>query len=356
MRSSKLTVQSLILLFVLAISFSVINAQSPKARSAATKAPAPAPAKLQTPAPAPVQSLEWETLRPEGEEFSVLMPKGSTFETSKEPYHKMELNTRIYLSKRPTGPPIVAVVSLSGIKSNPALYTEMQRMNSYVDAFKTLFTPKIRKDAVARIDLVGNKVLAGNAGREYRMTIGDLAGTVQVFATRKRFYSIVYLDTKKDAALQEQFLSSFALPERAADTTASAKAAAEEAPPAPPEPEAQKNKAETTPKTDELPHTPEAGKRGPVSAGLLNGKAINLPVPEYPAEAKAAGAEGVVVIQVMIDEQGNVTDARPISGPKLLQETSLNAARQAKFSPTLLSGEPVKVTGILVFNFGRPLG
>ena len=89
---------------------------------------------------------------------------------------------------------------------------------------------------------------------------------------------------------------------------------------------------------------------------MLNGKAITLPVPDYPAEAKAAGAEGVVVIQVMIDEQGNVTDARAISGPKLLQETSVNAARQAKFSPTLLSGEPVKVTGVLVFNFGRPLG
>src|SRR6266480_7235722 len=85
---------------------------------------------------------DWETLRPEGEEFSVLMPKGSTFESGKEPYHKMELNTRMYISARPVGP-VFAVVSLSGIKSNPALYTEMQRINSYVDAFKTLFPPKI---------------------------------------------------------------------------------------------------------------------------------------------------------------------------------------------------------------------
>jgi len=353
MRLSNLRSQPLILLFVSAISFSVY-AQSPtKTKSAATK-PAEASARSQTPAPAPLPSLEWETLRPDGEQFSVLMPKGSTFETSKEPYHKMELNTRTYLSKGTAGP-IFAVVSLSGIKSNPALYTEMQRMNSYVDAFKTLFAPKIRKDVVARLDLVGNKTLAGNAGREYRMTLGELSGTAQVFATRKRFYSIVYLDNKKDAALQEQFLSSFSLPEGGNDTTASAKSPEEEAPPAP-EAEPQKNKAESTPKTDELSHQPEAGKRGPVSAGVLNGKAITLPVPDYPAEAKAAGAEGVVVIQIMVDEQGNVTDARAISGPKLLQETSVNAARQAKFSPTLLSGEPVKVTGALVFNFGRPLG
>jgi TonB family protein len=350
MRSSNLKVQPLILSFVWAISFSVINAQSPtKTKTAPAKPQAAAPA------PAPAPTIDWETLRPEGEEFSIMMPKGSTFETSKEPYHKMELNTRTYLSKGTAGP-IFAVVSLSGIKSNPALYTEMQRMNSYVDAFKTLFAPKVRKDAIARLDLVGNKTLQGNAGREYRMTLADLAGTVQVFATRKRFYSIVYLDTRKDAAVQEQFLSSFVLPEGANQTTAAAKAPETEEAPVPLESNAPKEKAESTPKAEDTPHAAEPGKRGPVSAGVLNGKAISLPTPEYPAEAKAAGAEGVVVIQVMIDEQGNVTDARPISGPKLLQETSLNAARQAKFSPTLLSGEPVKVTGVLVFNFGRPLG
>jgi len=348
MRSSNVRVP-LILLAVL-ISFSATSAQSPtKTKTAVPKPQAPAAVA------APATTIDWETLRPEGEVFSVLMPKGSTFETSKEIYHKMELNTRTYLSKGASGP-IFAVVSLSGIKSNPALYTEMQRMNSYVDAFKTLFAPKVRKDATARLDLVGNNTLQGNAGREYRMTLADLSGTVQVFATRKRFYSIVYLDTKKDAAVQEQFLSSFVLPEGTNQTTATAKAPEAEEAPASLESNAQKEKAESTAKAEETPHVSEPGKRGPVSAGVLNGKAISLPTPEYPAEAKAAGAEGVVVIQVMIDEQGNVTDARPISGPKLLQETSLNAARQAKFSPTLLSGEPVKVTGVLVFNFGRPLG
>ena len=88
---------------------------------------------------------------------------------------------------------------------------------------------------------------------------------------------------------------------------------------------------------------------------MLNGKAISLPKPEYPAEARAAGVEGVVVIRVTVDEQGNVTEASAVSGPQMLQEVCLSAAIQAKFSPTLLSGEPVKVTGVLVFNFGRPL-
>jgi TonB family protein len=302
-------------------------------------------------------SPQWETLRPEGEEFSVLMPKGSTFETSKEPYHKMELSTRTYLSNTKPGP-VFAVVSLSGIKSNPALYTEMQRINSYVDAFKTLFSPKIRKDVVAKLTLVGEKTLAGNSGREYRMTIGDLSGTAQVFATRKRFYSIVYLNTKKDDAVQDEFLSSFVLPEKTAAPPATVAAAAQgttEGPANPAPAEAAKPAANEEPKQDDAqkPAT-EAGKRAPISAGVLNGKAISLPKPDYPPDARAAGAEGVVVVQVMVDEQGNVTEARPISGPKQLQEVSVNAALQAKFSPTLVSGEPVKVTGVLVYNFGRP--
>src|ERR1700694_1137514 len=87
-----------------------------------------------------MKTVEWETLRPDSEDFSVQMPKGSTAQSGKEPYHKFELNTSIYISQVPNGP-VFAVVSLSGIKSNPALYTEAERLNSYVDAFKNLFPP-----------------------------------------------------------------------------------------------------------------------------------------------------------------------------------------------------------------------
>jgi TonB family protein len=312
-------------------------------------------------------TADWETLRPEGEVFSVLMPKGSTFETGKEPYHKMELTMRTYLSTSQAGP-VFAVVSLSGIKSNPALYTEMQRINSYVDAFKNLFAPKVRKDAIAKLTLVGDKTLQGNAGREYRMTIGNLAGAVQVFATRKRFYSIVYLNTKKDDAVQEQFLSSFVLPEKfdaapervASETPAtapanalpSANASVAEALPVKP---AASDNVDT--KQDE-PNRVAAmteGLRAPISGGVLNGKAISLPAPEYPAIAKQAKASGTVVVQVTVDENGSVIVARAVSGHPLLQAASVAAARQAKFSPTLLMGEPVKVSGVIVYNFGEPL-
>lgn len=88
-----------------------------------------------------------------------------------------------------------------------------------------------------------------------------------------------------------------------------------------------------------------------VSGGVLNGKAISKPQPEYPQEAKDAGASGTVTVQVVVDEQGRVVSASAISGHRLLQQAAVNAARQARFSPLLQAGQPVKVSGILTYNF-----
>jgi len=103
------------------------------------------------------------------------------------------------------------------------------------------------------------------------------------------------------------------------------------------------------------PPPPEAPKptppRAPISGGVLNGKAINLPKPAYPPIARAARAAGTVVVQVLIDENGNVVSAHAVSGHPLLQGAAVGAARQAKFSPTKLSGQPVKVTGVIQYNF-----
>ena len=91
--------------------------------------------------------------------------------------------------------------------------------------------------------------------------------------------------------------------------------------------------------------------RAPISGGVLNGKAINLPKPTYPPIARAAHAAGTVVVQVLIDENGNVVSAHAVSGHPLLQAAAVGAARSAKFSPTKLSGQPVKVTGVIQYNF-----
>lgn len=88
-----------------------------------------------------------------------------------------------------------------------------------------------------------------------------------------------------------------------------------------------------------------------ISGGVINGKAIDLPKPSYPAAARAVRASGAVNVQVTVDENGDVISANAVSGHPLLRAAAVSAARNAKFKPTLLSGKPVKVTGVIVFNF-----
>ncbi len=313
---------------------------------------------------------EWETLSPENEEFTVLMPKNPTTESTTFPYHKMEMKARLYMATSSAGP-VLAIASLSGIKSDPAQYTEFARFNSYIDAFKSFFPAKVRsKETLVKMVLVSSRPFHGHTGRSYKITLGDLNGSVNAFVTRKRFYAIVSLNTKKDEALEEKFLSSFVLPERQNEppkTVASTNPdqqnpnAAEK----PLDPNTQNTvqpegdaPSTTTPNNAEntvAPTTPtntrqppgEPGKKGPINGGMLNGKAIYLPVPEAPA----GDANGVVIVAVLVDEQGSVIDARAVSGPQHLQPTAVAAARLARFSPTLLMGEPVRVSGTLSYNF-----
>lgn len=95
----------------------------------------------------------------------------------------------------------------------------------------------------------------------------------------------------------------------------------------------------------------ETRPRTPVSGGVLNSKAINLPTPTYPSAAKSAGAQGKVVVEVTIDEGGKVVEAHAVSGHPMLQQAAVQAARLAKFSPTTLSGQPIKVTGTISYTF-----
>jgi len=89
----------------------------------------------------------------------------------------------------------------------------------------------------------------------------------------------------------------------------------------------------------------------PVSKGVLNGAAINLPAPAYPDVARRMRTTGVVVVEVVIDENGKVISATAVSGPNILRDVAVQAGFRARFSPTTLSGQPVKVTGTINYNF-----
>ena len=96
------------------------------------------------------------------------------------------------------------------------------------------------------------------------------------------------------------------------------------------------------------------GESGVVPGGVLNGRAANLVQPPYPAMARQDHAGGQVQVQCLIDETGRVIQARAINPGNLhisLVAAAEDAARHSVFTPTLLSGHPVKVYGIIIYNF-----
>jgi protein TonB len=98
---------------------------------------------------------------------------------------------------------------------------------------------------------------------------------------------------------------------------------------------------------------PQPRPEGPlrISSSLINSKIIHKPVPGYPAIARQAGIQGVVSVQILVDEKGQVASAKATSGNPLLMHAAAQAALQARFTPTLLNGQAVKVSGVITYNF-----
>lgn len=101
---------------------------------------------------------------------------------------------------------------------------------------------------------------------------------------------------------------------------------------------------------NEIP-TP-GGVAKPIEGGVLNSKAIELPKPRFPEEARRLKAFGKVTVRVVVDENGKVISANAIDGPIPLRGAAEAAARQATFAPTTQDGITVKVTGVLTYDFG----
>jgi len=88
-----------------------------------------------------------------------------------------------------------------------------------------------------------------------------------------------------------------------------------------------------------------------MSGGVLNSRAIHLPKPHYPPNARNLRAAGLVTVEVTLDEEGKVISARAVDGNAFLKEAAVEAARQARFTPTLVSGKPVQVIGVITYKF-----
>jgi TonB family protein len=86
-------------------------------------------------------------------------------------------------------------------------------------------------------------------------------------------------------------------------------------------------------------------------SAVISSKIIRKPAPVYPPIAKQVGVQGAVTVEILIDEKGHVISARATSGHALLRAAAQSSAYQATFSPTSISGHPVKVSGVINYNF-----
>jgi protein TonB len=114
-----------------------------------------------------------------------------------------------------------------------------------------------------------------------------------------------------------------------------------EPPPPPPTPKA-------TPPPEPAPKTPDIV---PMTSTMITGKAIRKVQPPYPQIAKQVRAQGTVPVQITISEDGRVLSATVVSGHPTLHDAAKQAAMQWVFSPTVLNGKAVKVSGVISFNF-----
>lgn len=89
----------------------------------------------------------------------------------------------------------------------------------------------------------------------------------------------------------------------------------------------------------------------PPFKNVKNGKMLNLPAPSYPKKAKQAGISGTMYVRVVIDEEATVILACAVKGNALLAAAVEQAAYRARFTPTVVNDKPVKITGVVTYDF-----
>jgi TonB family protein len=298
----------------------------------------------------------WLRVAPEGEEFAVHFP---------EPNFRVrrELNFGGGVTLRPASYEITNRGSyfyvLSFSKSEPGA---PKTLDAFVEGLRAALSEGAGA-AKAGLQFERELQLGGHAGRHFALSVGDAEGAARVFETGQHFYALLTYGRTVATGAEEHFLDSFTFDRDGADRvelsdTASVMTGSARSPEPLSWPVAgganmivgtrdAKSQPGGLPATD----TSKAGGGKVVSGGVLNGKAIVKPQPAYPPIAKAARASGTVTVQILVDEEGYVIAANAVSGHPLLQQAAVFAARQARFSPTLLEGQPVKVSGVITYNF-----
>lgn len=288
----------------------------------------------------------WQWNAPEGEDFTVLMPQRNLRVRRELPF---AAQTKVTPYAYEAVSENVGFCVLSFEKSRLSSFNSL---SAFVEGFRyALLHSPLATDNEMTFERGLN--LGGHAGQQYSLRANGKRGTARIYETPEHYYVVMSIGGVEGDAKTNRFLNSFALGDKKSNEDSDVETSDLVAP------------TTTTPKlplsnlwhvagSDVRSFDGNAEQPKPktiISGGILNGKAISKPQPPYPAIARAARAQGTVVVQIVWDEEGSVISAQAVSGHPLLQQAGVQAARQARFSPTRLQGQPVKVSGVITYNF-----
>ena len=261
-------------------------------------------------------AASWREITEPGHGFKVMLPGEPKNQSS---YVRQILTYSLIAA----GDGILCEVTRQRLPSQPDSQSERE-------LFYKGFIAGFTESSGAEIAGETNIVLDGHEGREYRLKKNDKTGAARVFLIGTDTYSVSAMTILPGASAKSvsTFLDSFKLIEK------SPKDAFAEPPPPPPPAPLQVPKDAIT-----------------VSGGVLQASGIKKAEPVYPPIARVARVEGEVRIQVIVSEEGKVIEAAIIDGHPLLRDAALHAARQWEFLPKKISGNPVKVVGVVTFHF-----
>ena len=284
----------------------------------------------------PCQVKSWTTVTPVGESFKVAMPTRAVEVSRVIPLDDRDsLRERVYYSVA-EGKRYMVV---SFMKTTPDRVAVLSSFDKFVVAIQRSFIGP-ETTPVRALSFESNVSSGAASGTQFHVTLGEYSGVARFLETDKAFFALFVIGAEANDSDTQQFLSSFVVGPSNDDAESSGVII-----------DIPANSAELERVKTALPPEPWPKTAAPISGGVLNGKATSLPVPEYPDAGRKNHDSGTVSIEIIIDERGYVVWAEATEGPESLRDAALAAAWKARFTPTRLMGQPVKVRGRILYNF-----
>jgi len=279
---------------------------------------------------------EWQKIAPLGESFTVLMPTKAVEASRLIPLNEKDsVPERVYYSVSDGRRYMI----VSFVRTPPDQVRPLSNFTDFISAMEQSFKGSDREKRLLIFD--SDLVFESRSVKQYRLMLGDHEGLARFFETEKAFFAQIVVGADEADQDVRQFLSSFKVGSTNTDAKATGIISTQD--------------LRGIPSSDSgnaaLPPEPWPRTTGPIIGGVLNGKALSLAKPSYPKAARKNRDEGQVRVRIVIDEFGKVISAEAIEGAESLREAAIDAAYKSLFTPTRLMGQPVKVSGVIVYNF-----